>query len=189
MAYTLVIFDLDRTLADSFSWFRTVINGVAREYGFRQIADDEVEPFRRAGSREILRRLEVPLWQLPAIARRLRALKREQLDAVSLFPGAPAMLRGASLEKSAAVFSHFACGASIFGKAAKFQAVMRRARVTAAQTIAIGDEVRDIEAARAAGIACGAAMWGYSAPDALVAMKPELVFEKMNDIAARLASP
>jgi phosphoglycolate phosphatase len=49
--------------------------------------------------------------------------------------------------------------------------------------------VRDIEAARAAGIACGAATWGYSATDALVAMKPELVFEKIDDIAARLARP
>ena len=92
MAYTLVIFDLDGTLADSFSWFCTVINSVAREYGFRQVADDEVEPLRRAGSREILRHLEVPRWKLPAIARRLRALKREQFDGVSLFPGAPAML-------------------------------------------------------------------------------------------------
>jgi phosphoglycolate phosphatase len=206
MPYALVIFDLDGTLADSVPWFLTVANGVAREYGFRQIADDEIEPLRRAGSREILRRLEVPLWKLPAIARRMRALKREQLDAISLFPGVPAMLRTLrdagltlalvssdnednarrQLGESAAMFSHFACGASIFGKAAKFKTVMRRARVTAAQTIAIGDEVRDIEAARAAGIACGAATWGYAATDALVAMKPELVFEKMNDIAARL---
>jgi phosphoglycolate phosphatase len=209
MAYTLVIFDLDGTLADSFSWFLTVINGVAREYGFRQVADDEVEPFRRAGSREILHRLEVPLRKLPAIARRLRALKREQLDAISLFPGVPAMLhtlRDAGLTltlvssdnednarrqlgQSAALFSHFACGASIFGKAAKLKAVTHSARATAVQAIAIGDEVRDIEAARAAGIACGAATWGYSATDALVAMKPELVFEKIDDIAARLARP
>jgi phosphoglycolate phosphatase len=207
MAYTLVIFDLDGTLADSFSWFRTVINGVAREYGFRQIVDDEVEPLRRAGAREILRRLGVPRWKLPAIARRLRALKREQLDALSLFPGAPSMLHTLrdsgltltlvssdnednarrQLGENAAVFSHFACGASIFGKAAKFKAVMCRARVTAAQTIAIGDQVRDIEAARAAGIACGAATWGYSATDALIAMKPDMVFQNMNDIAAQLA--
>ena len=92
MAYILVIFDLDGTLADSFSWFCTVLNGVAREYGFRQVANDEVEPLRRAGASDILRRLEVPRWKLPGIARRLRALKREQLDAISLFPGAPAML-------------------------------------------------------------------------------------------------
>jgi phosphoglycolate phosphatase len=149
------------------------------------------------------------LWKLPAIARRMRTLTRGQLGSISLFPGADAMLRALSgagiilalvssdnesntrrqLGASATHFSHFACGASLFGKAAKFRSIMRRAGITPARTIAIGDEVRDIEAARAAGIACGAAMWGYSAPDALVAMKPELVFEKMNDIAARLASP
>jgi phosphoglycolate phosphatase len=208
MPYTLAIFDLDGTLADSSSWFLAVINGVAREYGFRQIADREIELLRHAGAREILQRLEVPLWKLPAIARRMRALKREQLHAISLFPGVPAMLdalRDAGLTlalvssdnednarrqlgESAALFRHFACGASIFGKATKFKAVMRRARATAAQTVAIGDEVRDIEAARAAGIACGAVTWGYAATEALVAMKPELVFETMNDILVRLAS-
>ena len=73
MPYALVIFDLDGTLADSFPWFLTVANAVAREYGFRQIADDEIEPLRRAGSHDILRRLEVPLWKLPAIARRMRS--------------------------------------------------------------------------------------------------------------------
>ena len=92
LPYALAIFDLDGTLADSFPWFLTVVNGVAREYGFRPIADDEIEPLRRAGARDILRRLDVPLWKLPAIARRMRALKREQLDAISLFPGVPAML-------------------------------------------------------------------------------------------------
>jgi phosphoglycolate phosphatase len=208
MPYTLVIFDLDGTLADSASWFLAVINGVAREYGFRRITDREIELLRHAGAREILHHLEVSLWKLPAIARRMRALKREQLDAISLFPGVPAMLHALrdagltlalvssdnednarrQLGESAALFRHFACGASIFGKAAKFKVVMRRAGVTAAQTIAIGDEVRDIEAARAAGIACGAATWGYAATEALVAMKPEMIFEKMNDIAAKLTS-
>jgi len=209
MPYALVIFDLDGTLADSSSWFLAVINGVAREYGFRQIADREIELLRHAaGAREILQRLEVPLWKLPAIARRMRALKREQLHAISLFPGVPAMLhalRNAGLTlalvssdsednarrqlgESAALFRHFACGASIFGKAAKFKVVMRRARATATQTIAIGDEVRDIEAAHAAGIACDAVTWGYAATEALIAMKPEMIFEKMNDIVARLTS-
>jgi len=58
---SLVIFDLDGTLADSFPWFLGVVNGVAREHGFRPIADADIEPLRRAGSREILRRLDVPL--------------------------------------------------------------------------------------------------------------------------------
>ncbi|WP_315836203.1 HAD hydrolase-like protein [Bradyrhizobium prioriisuperbiae] len=208
MPYSLVIFDLDGTLADSFPWFLTVVNGVARDYEFRPIRDEDIEPLRRARSRDILRHLEVPRWKLPAIARHLRALKREQIDTISLFPGVPAMLRTLrdarltlalvssdsednarrQLGAHAACFSSFACGASLFGKAAKFKTIMRRTGVATAQAIAIGDEVRDIEAARAAGISCGAVTWGYAASETLVAMKPDLLFEKVDDIAAQLTS-
>jgi phosphoglycolate phosphatase len=207
MPFRLVIFDLDGTLVDSLSWFLSVVNGVARDYGFREIEDHEIEPLRREGPREILRRLEVPLWKLPAIARHMRGLKRKQLDTISLFPGVPEMLRRLheagltlalvssdsednarrQLGDNAALVIHFACGASLFGKAAKFKSIMRRTESVAAQTIAIGDEVRDIEAARAAGIACGAVTWGYSATDALAAMKPDLSFDRVDDITTALA--
>jgi phosphoglycolate phosphatase len=90
------------------------------------------------------------------------------------------------LGESAALISHFNCGASLFGKAKKFRSIMRRAGVTAAQTIAIGDEVRDIEAAQSAGIACGAVTWGYAAPQALIAMRPDMTFARMEDVAARI---
>ena len=206
MPYALVIFDLDGTLADSFPWFTTVMNAVARKYGFREVGEDEVEALRRASPREIVRRLDVPFWKLPAIARHMRSLKREQIGAIPLFAGVPAMLQTLrdsglalalvssdneenarrQLGPSAALFAHFACGASLFGKASKFKAAMRRAGVGAAETLAIGDELRDIEAARAAGIACGAVMWGYAAPEALLASKPELAFASMSDIAAKL---
>lgn len=206
MPDALVIFDLDGTLADSFPWFRTVVNDVARVFDFRPLADDEVEPLRHAGPREILRRLDVPFWKLPAIARHMRALKRGQVETIPLFAGVPAMLQALrasgltlalvssdsednarrQLGENAALFKHWACGASLFGKAAKFKAVMRRAGAMPARTIAIGDEGRDIEAARAAGIACGAVTWGYAARGALLAFAPDLVFEAMDDIARKV---
>jgi phosphoglycolate phosphatase len=89
-------------------------------------------------------------------------------------------------EANAALFDHFACGASLFGKAAKFRHVVRLAGVDPAGAIAIGDEVRDIEAARTAGIACAAVTWGYAAPETLGALGPDMVFERMEDIAPRL---
>src|SRR5262249_30703359 len=125
--------------------------------------------------REILRRMEVPLWQLPTIARDMRRLKAAHIADIALFPGVVTMLRTlsangrrlalvtsdhesnarAQLRETAALFSD-ACGAAIFGKAAKFRRVLQRAGIEARDAIAIGDEVRDIEAARAAGIACAA---------------------------------
>jgi phosphoglycolate phosphatase len=207
MPYALVIFDLDGTLADSFPWFLSVLNTVAREFKFREIAEGDIEPLRHGSVNDILRKLEVPLWKVPRIAHRMRAMKRADMARIPLFPGVDAMLRaladaGVTLalvssdneantrdmlgEANAALIAHFACGASLFGKAAKFKRVMKLAGVAPGATIAIGDEIRDIEAARAAGIACGGVNWGYAAPDALRARKPDVAFDRMEDIVAML---
>ncbi|WP_339032625.1 HAD family hydrolase [Bradyrhizobium symbiodeficiens] len=202
MPYSLAIFDLDGTLADSFPWFLRTINEIADRFRFRRVADEHIEGLRHASTREILSRLEVPLWKLPAIARHARRLKAEAASEISLFAGVETMLRTLAdngvqlalvtsdseanarekLGPSAALFSHFDCAASVFGKPAKFRQVMRRAGVELGQVIAIGDEVRDIEAARAVGIACGAVCWGYAAPAALRALGPNHVFERMDEI-------
>jgi len=207
MPYALAIFDLDGTLADSFPWFLRTINDVADRFGFRRVGDEDVEGLRHASTREILNRLDVPLWKLPAIMRHARRLKAAAAAEIALFAGAEAMLRTLAengvqlalvtsdseanarekLGPAAALFSHFDCSASVFGKPAKFRRVIRRAGVPLDRVIAIGDEVRDIEAARAMGIACGAVCWGYAAPAALRALEPDYLFERMDEIASMLS--
>jgi len=207
MPYALAIFDLDGTLADSLPWFQLHMNDIADEFGFRRIEQEDIGPLRRAGTLEILASLNIPIWKLPMIARHTRRLKSAHLDDIPLFPGAGEMLREVragglnlalvssdSLDNAkrqlgaanAALFSHFACGASLFGKAAKFRRVLKRTGAQAARTIAIGDEVRDIEAARTVGIACGAVTWGYAAPETLRALQPDLMFDRMEEIPRRL---
>jgi phosphoglycolate phosphatase len=46
----------------------------------------------------------------------------------------------------------------------------------------IGDELRDLNAAKAARMAFGAVSWGLTRPEALEAGKPEAVFRQMSDI-------
>jgi phosphoglycolate phosphatase len=206
MPYSLVIFDLDGTLVDSFPWFLRNVNDVADRFGFRKVAEHEIEDLRHKPAREILRLLGIPLWKLPRIARHMQRMMAEDAVSAPLFDGAAEVLRALAsaghrlalvtsnseanarekLGDSATLFAHFACGTSIFGKAAKFRRVLKQARVAASETLAIGDETRDIEAARAAGIACGAVTWGYAAPSALKAFGPDLVFEQMDDIARAL---
>ncbi len=202
MPYSLAIFDLDGTLADSFPWFLRTVNDVADHFRFRRIADEDVESLRHASSRDLLAYLQVPLWKLPSITRHMRRLKADPAADISLFDGVDAMLH--SLESSgvqlalvssdseinarrklgdlAPLFSYFDCAASLFGKPAKFRRVIRRAGIDPANVIAIGDEIRDIEAARAVGISCGAVCWGYAAPAALRAQAPDFMFERMDDI-------
>jgi phosphoglycolate phosphatase len=206
MPYSLAIFDLDGTLVDSFPWFLRTINDVADRFGFRRVRDEDVEGLRHASTREILSRLEVPVWKLPAIARYARRLKGEAAAEIPLFEGAEAMLRTLvdngvqlalvtsdseanarqKLGASATLFSQFDCAASVFGKPAKFRRVIRRAGMAPQNVISIGDEVRDIEAARAVGVACGAVSWGYAAPAALRALAPDYMFGHVRDIADTL---
>jgi len=206
--YQLIIFDFDGTLADSFPWFRRVLNGVADEFGFRRVAPGEAAALRGLDAREILRRLAVPRWKLPMIVRHMRTLKTRDRDAIALFPGVDRLLheltqRGlvlalVSSDAEANVrhtlgaanserIAHYACGASLFGKRAKFVSVLRRAQMTPPDAIAIGDEIRDAQAARRAGIAFGAVSWGYTDLAALCSIAPDEVFASMDDILAVLA--
>ena len=203
MGYRLIIFDFDGTLADSAAWFAGTLNGVARRYGFREIDAHEMARLRGRPSREIMQALKVSPWKLPFIAAHVRRLAAEAAPSITLFPGVAEMLRrlaergvqvavvssnseavvrrvlGAEL---AGLVAHFGCGASVFGKAAKFREVIRKAGVAEADVLSVGDEVRDIEAARKVRLATGAVTWGYATADILRAQRPSALFETTDDV-------
>ena len=203
MRYRLAIFDFDGTLADSFSWFLGIVNVLADEHGFRRMEEHEVETLRGQAARQIVAQMKVPAWKLPRVGHRMRQLMARDIEHITLFPGVDRLLRelagrGVRLAvvtsnsidnvrqvlgpESAALIHHYECGASMFGKRPKLRAVLRSSGIPAAEALCIGDEVRDLEAARAEGIAFGAVTWGYTRPEALRAHAPEEVFESVEDV-------
>ncbi|WP_439597878.1 HAD hydrolase-like protein [Falsiroseomonas sp.] len=202
---SLVLFDLDGTLADSRALMFEMLDHAARHFGFRRIDQAEAEALRDRDARSILRALEVPLWRLPRIAAHIKALAGTA-PPPPLFPGAGAMLARLqaagmtlalvssnseanarrALGAEAACIAHWACDATLFGKASRFRQVLRRTGRVPAEAMAIGDELRDIAAARSAGLAAGAVAWGYALPSALAAAGPDILFDSMADIPAFL---
>ena len=207
MQYKLVIFDFDGTLADSFPWFSQVFNSVADRYNFRRVEASELELLRGYGARELIQHLGVPLWKIPLIARHVRGLAADNVGHVSLFAGVDQMLRrlseaGVTLAvatsnsypnvrdvlgaENVARITYFECGASLFGKSQHFRRILRAAGVAPAETLSIGDEIRDIDAAQKAGIPFAAVAWGFTSADALKARGPAHMFERVDDIASAL---
>jgi phosphoglycolate phosphatase len=207
--YKLVIFDFDGTLADSGGWLARELRPLARRFGFRQASDREIEALRGCDTRRILSELGVSSWKLPFIARHLRRRLAQDAESIPLFPGAKTLLRRLAGQgvvlgvvssnsaenvrrilgpEAAALIEHYACGASLFGKASKFRKVLRAAGAKACEAACIGDETRDIEAAREAGLACGAVAWGYATREILVKGGPTWLFDTPDQVAERLAA-
>jgi phosphoglycolate phosphatase len=204
--YRLAIFDFDGTLADSLPWFRASFQDMITRFDLAPVRDDEVEGLRGMSAREIMARLNVSMWQLPAIVSDMRKRKLAAASETSLFAGIPAMLTDLQrqgiktaivssdseasvrqvLGPDASLITCFDCGAAMFGKHWKFQRVARKLGAKPSETICIGDEIRDIEAAKAVGIDSGAVAWGYALPAALQAAGPTHLFNSIEEMMQRL---
>jgi phosphoglycolate phosphatase len=205
--YDLALFDFDGTLADSFPWFVGVMGEVADRFRFRRIDPSEHDVVRCLDPKQFLRHVGLPLWKVPLVAAHVRKLQAQQIASILPFPGvhdlfrqlvergvavgvltsnAEANVRAVLGPAASALVSHFDCDASLFGKARKIRSVLRRTGADPSRTILIGDEARDIDAARAAGVASGAVAWGYADVAALRAREPTEVFMRIEEIAARL---
>jgi phosphoglycolate phosphatase len=209
MRYDLVIFDFDGTLADSFPFFIESFNGLADTHGFERIDRSEVPALRHLSPRQLMQRVGLPAWKLPLVAKSFIARMRAQADQIALFNGvdtalhqlARAGLRIAIVSSNSqdnigrvlgpelsSLVGLYACGSSIFGKAAHLRRVLKRSGLHPCQAIYIGDAVSDLEAARKVGIAFGAVSWGYGAIESLRQHGPQHVFDEVQALG-QLASP
>ena len=205
----LVILDFDGTLSDSGGWFLSIMDHLSDRYGLRRIGKHEIEPLRRMPTHEVIRHLRVPRWRLPFIARYVRRLFGRHTHQVHLFDGVSDMLaaidaagigialvtsnsevnaRAVLGPENAARIRWWACGASLFGKAPKFRKVLSASGIDPDQALSIGDETRDIDAARETGVRAGAALWGYANPDALAHLNPDLSFASPQAVTDHLTS-
>ena len=199
--FDLLVFDFDGTLADSAGWFKSILPDVARRFRFRCPDEAELEELRHKPPREVMRILKIPGWKLALIAMHARR-RAAKADAFPLLDGVPDVLallaaRGVKLaivSSNAEVnvrralgpdlsgkIDAWSCGAAMFGKARHFEDVLEKLDTPAARALAVGDELRDIDAAREVGLRTGAVAWGIGMKDALEAARPDFCFDTVAD--------
>jgi phosphoglycolate phosphatase len=195
--YSLAIFDFDGTLADSLPWFFASLDQTADHFGLERIDMSRMDALRELSSHDALKLIGVPMLKLPAISIYIRDRFAEGMNNIKLFDGAAEMLAALHeagvkvamvssnaepnvrhvLGKAADIVDHYACGASLWGKAEKFRSVLRAIKQPPARAIGVGDEVRDIEAARKVGLSAGSITFGYNSRKALQSHSPDYLFD------------
>ncbi len=203
MKYKLVIFDFDGTLADSFPWFTNALNKAADKFHFRRCEENEIEHLRSLDIKSIMKKLKISFWKAPMIVAYMRSNMTADIANTKLFEGISNLLERLADketilalvttnshenvikvlgEKNASLFSHYECGVDVFGKGHKFKKILAKTHLTASEAICIGDEIRDIEAAKLARIDSGAVSWGYTTFETLKKYSPAKLFTTIEEI-------
>lgn len=210
MKYPLAIFDFDGTLADSLPQLLSIFNRLAEEFRFNKIGEEDIKTLQTLDVRQVLKSLRIPFWKLPRIMHQLRQHMWNEADQIGLFPGINEFLNRLVNHRvrlaivssnswkniqqilgphNAELFEFAECDASIFGKRPKLRKVIRNSGANPSRTIYIGDEVRDLLAASAEGLAFGAVAWGYTPVNLFMLHRPQEVFQTVSEMGDKLTQP
>lgn len=155
----------------------------------------------------MVEQLDIASWEVPLVTRFVRARMDARVDAVKLFPGVHEAIedlaaRGVGIaivsgdgeasvrrvlgHRLASLVHDYRCDVSMFGKRPRLRQVLAAGGVEPSRALVIGDELRDLRAARAEGLAFGGVAWGCAPADALRAAAPEHMFERVEEIPPAL---
>jgi N-acetyl-D-muramate 6-phosphate phosphatase len=187
-----VLFDLDGTFADTASDLAEAANKLLRDQGHAPLPHERFRPFSSAGARGLLHvafGLKPGDDEYPAMREAfLEAYAARMCVHTRLFPGIPELLgelgkRGLTwgivtnkaLRFTERLFAELrldpacvVCGDStphLKPHPAPMLLALERLKMQAGDCVYLGDDLRDMQSARAAGVRAVAVEWGYHHPD------------------------
>lgn len=196
MKYKYVFFDFDGTLADTEEVNFVIYQKLAEKYNLRNITIDEIGHIKKMSARELMAYVELKKRYLPFLLKRGKNLLKQDIKNVN--PCKPdlfdvvlqlknmgiqtAIITTNSrsnvqdfLEEHNADIFDFIVSSSMFGKEGKMRRIIRKNKINSDDVLYVGDEIRDIHAAKNTGIDIASVAWGYNTVESLKKHKPEYI--------------
>ncbi len=198
MSDTVLIFDFDGTIADTHHYIVHIANRLAPEYGYRQMEWEDVEGLRDKTAKEMIEYLGVPLLKVPAILARAKHEFHKGIEKVKLIEGLHDVLhelhdRGVLMgivSSNAAkniesfltnhdlkIFDFLHSTTKIWSKHHSLEKLIKQRKFPREHVYYVGDETRDISAAKKSGVHGVSVTWGYNSAKALAADSPDHLLE------------
>jgi len=199
----IIIFDFDGTIADSMPLIVSIFKNMAKKEGAPEFSDAQIEEMRNLSAIQLIKKLKISKFRLPFIMRSSRKKFRERLSEVKIIPGIFPVLqelkrKGCSLgilssnslktinsflnNNKLDCFDFIYSDRSLFGKAGILKKLIKKYKFDVNSVFYIGDEIRDIEAAKKAGIRIIAVSWGMNSRKSLLENKPDYLAENPEDL-------
>lgn len=199
-----LIFDFDGTLVDSFQCVMEKTLLLADEFHFRKIDKQEIYSLRDLSSREIIKHLQIPFYKIPNLIYTIRNYLHDEMQGLHPVSGMPEVLErlfsagfslGILTSNSAAnvklwlqqhnldhFFNYTHIESTYFSKRRVLKKTLRIYPFDKSKVVFIGDETRDIEAAKQNNVRSIAVTWGYNSEKALSEVNPSHLIHLPRDI-------
>jgi len=198
-----LMFDFDGTLADSLKLGMVVANNLSRRHNYPPLTESDIESFRGIPLKEVFKRLRLPFYKLPFFVHQVKMEMSKHLDELQPFPDIPETLQALRdagipmslltsnsnkvvlpfLEKHGMdVFERYVCDVGLFRKSRALRKELKRQEVKARNPVYIGDEQRDISAAKHIRIPVIAVTWGFHPRHILEKQNPEYLIDRPRDL-------
>jgi len=204
-----VIFDFDGTLADTLNIGIAVFRQLSKKG--RSMDDRQMEELRSFSAQQVLKRMGIRWWQLPLLVYRARKAVDEHMSEgqVSSFPGVQDVLEDlhkqgyrlfiASTNSRRNIdrflkthgfekyFEKIYGGVGLFSKASALKSIVVQNGLRLQDCVYVGDEARDVDAVRKAGMRCVSVTWGYNNRKALTAAKAKVIVDTPAELLKTIA--
>ena len=200
---SFLLFDFDGTLADTLSIVIKIVNDIGPQYKLREINEIELQRIRMMSGRELIKYSGMPLRKIPFFIRRVQTELKHRIKEIKPFQDIPGVLKSLSksgynmdiltsnlknnveefLEMNNLTYFEdiYVCG-NIFGKKHELEKFIKDKKLNGEDVIYFGDEIRDIEAAKSAGVKVAAVTWGYNDENSLKQNNPDFLINHPRDI-------
>lgn len=203
MTVKVIIFDFDGTIADTLDAIVSITNRLALEFGYKQTTLEELAQLKNLNSRQIIDQSGISIFKLPFLIRKVKAELSKEIQRLSPIPGIKEALtelknQGNSLgiitsnskdnvmafleTNNLQELFNFIYSGTTFGKSKVINKLLKQEDINPEEVIYVGDETRDIEAARKSNIKAIAVTWGFNSRQVLAEQSPDFLIHKPNDL-------
>lgn len=210
MTKKVIMFDFDGTIADTLDAIVSITNRLAVEFGYKQTTQEELAQIQNLNSKEIIKQSGISIFKLPFLLRKVKAELNKEIQRVRPISGIKEALielknqgnrLGILTSNSSAnvvafletngledLFDFIYSGKTLFGKSKVMNNLLKQENIDPKTAIYVGDETRDIEAARKSHIKAIAVSWGFNSAEVLAKHNPDFLIHQPNQLIEVIGS-
>ncbi len=193
-----LVFDFDGTIVDS---GETIYNGLVETL---RIDVPAFEELRKYPAHTLLSALDLKALNVPKLLMQVRAEYKRFLPQLSPCDGIADTIRSLNTQGARLflctsnstenveqflrihdldqIFETVVGTMAVFGKSRGIKKTLKNFKLAPHETVYVGDETRDIQAARKAGIRCVSVTWGFNHRSILQEYKPDFLVDQAKEL-------